>query len=922
MNIKFSTDFTTKLKTKKALGLILCFLLTFNFVFFKSPIITKAAGATYYVSTNSGNNANAGTEAAPLKTIAEATNRMAAGDICILRGGTYRETIIPKSGTSATKTIYKAYSGETVTINATNYVNGWLREGTTNLYYKDIDLDASLGSESKVQVFRGSILMEEARWPDSASTDVATRLFTLPTMATADATTTYTKIVDAALPSNTTTDFTGATLTTASGLKWIAQTVTISSHSGQTLNFTPPSTDASYKMAENDTYYLSGKKNMLSQQTEWWYDSTTNRLYAYSTTAPPDYYYEAKVRQNVIDLTNVQYIEFDGINTKGGSIVTDSTTKYCTLKNMNISYVYHSDKHSEQTAVGIILAGEYNEIKNCELSYSSGSILSVSGKGNKIVNNYIHHGGYIPYWDGLVTLYGKDHLLINNTISDAGRCCVNIGNAGLSASNIEVAYNEIKNGMWLTDDGSLLNSGNTDGQFSNLHHNIIHDSKSPNESFGIYTDNYTHNFVIHHNVLYNTHGIRLNTPSEFNLVYNNTLYGKMIYAWGNTFEIDMQGTRVFNNITAGFDTSQKKPGMYAVHGNNIAGTSTMFETGTNNYKLLSTATDAINKGVVESGITDGYITTPDIGAYEYGGIDWTPSVGHNFSLSPTPTKTTINAAHQNKVKNGGFELGDRSSWSLAAGWVEITDQNHWGKSESDGITRSNQYGIKLGTSAGNTKLTQTVSGLTSGTTYSVSAWVKCETGSAKLGVEGFGGTTVSPVTATSTSWTRQTVYFKTGGTNTSAVIYLETPANSFAYFDDAAVQLYTDQKTAFEAESFDPNLSLGVTVVQYSPWLGSVNNGDYAGYAAVDIGPNINKFTIAYATDQVGSIEIRLDSITATPLGTIAYNNTGGWGLVNLAEKSLNFTLPAGFIPGHHKVYIKFVGGGANIDWFKFSYNN
>jgi hypothetical protein len=47
---------------------------------------------TYYVS-KTGKNTNPGTINAPYKTIQHAINRLHPGDICIVREGTYRETI-------------------------------------------------------------------------------------------------------------------------------------------------------------------------------------------------------------------------------------------------------------------------------------------------------------------------------------------------------------------------------------------------------------------------------------------------------------------------------------------------------------------------------------------------------------------------------------------------------------------------------------------------------------------------------------------------------------------------------------------------------------------------------------------------------------------------------------------------------------
>src|SRR3954465_3059681 len=79
---------------------------------FPSP--AGAATATLYVAT-SGSDSNAGTLAAPLKTIQKAVDLVAAGGTIAVRGGTYALTTnitIAKSGTSSAPITLTAYAGE------------------------------------------------------------------------------------------------------------------------------------------------------------------------------------------------------------------------------------------------------------------------------------------------------------------------------------------------------------------------------------------------------------------------------------------------------------------------------------------------------------------------------------------------------------------------------------------------------------------------------------------------------------------------------------------------------------------------------------------------------------------------------------------------------------------------------------------
>lgn len=70
----------------------------------------------YYVST-AGNDSNAGTAQAPLRTIQKAADLAAAGDTVYIKGGTYREKVLTKnSGANGSYITFTNYPGESVTL--------------------------------------------------------------------------------------------------------------------------------------------------------------------------------------------------------------------------------------------------------------------------------------------------------------------------------------------------------------------------------------------------------------------------------------------------------------------------------------------------------------------------------------------------------------------------------------------------------------------------------------------------------------------------------------------------------------------------------------------------------------------------------------------------------------------------------------
>jgi len=84
------------------------------------PSSADAATTTLYVATT-GNDNNAGTLAAPLKTIQKAVDLVAAGGTIAVRGGTYALTTtvtIAKSGTASAPITLTAYNGERPVLDA------------------------------------------------------------------------------------------------------------------------------------------------------------------------------------------------------------------------------------------------------------------------------------------------------------------------------------------------------------------------------------------------------------------------------------------------------------------------------------------------------------------------------------------------------------------------------------------------------------------------------------------------------------------------------------------------------------------------------------------------------------------------------------------------------------------------------------
>lgn len=122
-------------------------------------IPAAASGKTFWVAQTSGaSDSNAGTQTSPWRTIGKAINVARAGDVVVIRQGTYREflnfTNYSASGTDANRRItYVAYPGEDAVVSGADIVTDWRQEG--NLWWTPWTMSLPVGSISANYAFAG-----------------------------------------------------------------------------------------------------------------------------------------------------------------------------------------------------------------------------------------------------------------------------------------------------------------------------------------------------------------------------------------------------------------------------------------------------------------------------------------------------------------------------------------------------------------------------------------------------------------------------------------------------------------------------------------------------------------------------------------------------------------------------------------------
>jgi hypothetical protein len=86
----------------------------------------SATAATYVVDQAKGNDAAAGSEAAPWQTVSKGVEALKAGDTLLIKAGVYRELVTVKAlGTAAAPIVIKAAPGERVVLSGADRVTTW-----------------------------------------------------------------------------------------------------------------------------------------------------------------------------------------------------------------------------------------------------------------------------------------------------------------------------------------------------------------------------------------------------------------------------------------------------------------------------------------------------------------------------------------------------------------------------------------------------------------------------------------------------------------------------------------------------------------------------------------------------------------------------------------------------------------------------
>ncbi len=519
----------------------------FTISFFILAVYSAVLAKDIYVNGNySGENQN-GTLSEPYKTIQQAVDAAAEGDIIHILAGTYREQV--EIGVDSIT--IKNYENNKVTVSGTEAILDW-EKYSDEVYRAIVPWDITENDESN-QVFVNGKMIHLARWPKETSEQWVTD----PTMAEVDEAENSGNgavlITDEAFNEPAERWINGMIwinlANDADGQGWSGEASYISS-SIKAIKAKPTGSStisagdrAPWAIRKGSNYYLfnptpegvyatGGPKELLARG-EWWKNGDTLYVRLPNGEKPASDINEPNLVESKKRLWAflpkesdlMHHVTIKGVHLFAASITTDKlysranlavNSHHNVIDSINAKYVTHfidqTGHYQSQwyAKTGIILSGRDNVLQNSVIQYTAAAGVSAFGERHKIIGNCFYETNYQCTEAGVIN-GGHSIKLIDpeiawNYINNTTQKVIAIGNMYSSnpeqAGLINLHHNVICNFMLRSSDSGAMNgSAGRNWDLMRIHHNVILNSFTE-VSIGIYTD-YGGQAIIDHNLLWN-----------------------------------------------------------------------------------------------------------------------------------------------------------------------------------------------------------------------------------------------------------------------------------------------------------------------------------------------------------------------------------------------------------------------------------
>ena len=602
-----------------------------------------------YVDDKNGKDTNPGTIENPFRTIYTAAENMVSGDSCYIRAGVYRETLIPKID----HLTFRNYENEYVLITGLDIVKGWTPyQG--KIWKTGFVRPSPPGSFKASMVFVNGKRMNWARYPNEDG-DMLNNKDMCKIVVGADTTNmnsiSGTVLFDG-LSSQSKKSWKGAYFmglaSYNTGAWFTANKGRVHESYGDSLIVNNISWNWKNGAIKGrflgDGYgYVIGHMNALDAETEWHLQNDTLYFYPPEDVDMTSDLVEARKRTLGLDLSGRSGITVVGLQFKAAGVKMDASVNCvldsCTFRYASSFTAFYDNAWGDYKNGdgGIYISGNHNTIKNCYIGQTWGNGVSIWGDHNTLKNSVVEHCNWQAERLANVSCPGDDNVIRGNTVRYGAREGIELGNnnwIGKYALRALVQYNHVHHLGMLCPDGGLFyvnhQGGNKPLANTEISYNIWHDYPSadfPRPHGGIYLDNMSSGYKIHHNVIWNViSGIHMNDISRDNnthdvYIYHNTIINCK-YAvhlnQGQKGSINTHDVIVQNNRSDGSDFE----GTQVDHNWSDRWDNDFVDIRIRDYRLKPKSA-SIDAGIAIPGINDNAVGAPDQGAYEYNGEDWT-----------------------------------------------------------------------------------------------------------------------------------------------------------------------------------------------------------------------------------------------------------------------------------------------------------
>lgn len=596
------------------------------FIFFYSNNTTLAN--TYFVSVD-GSDSYDGTIDSPLRSIQLAISKLSNGDTLYIRGGNY---CVPNKILIKSNINILAYKNEKVEIHGTEQKKDWIL--VSNNTWKCNQKD------SVIQLFIDGFPYFQASYPN-----ISEGMYALKSAGFAIAYPNKEVFIQGVSKFN---NLSGSRLLGLHGKGLVSLNGEIVQQSGDKVKLNNNAfywdsvTKIKKEYLDTGLAFIVGSKQFLDSENEWFWEN--NELFIYSIKDPNLLSIETRSTNYLFDLSNGSNISLNNISFFGANLNL-SNTNNCQVNNCKFLYItpffhfpdgferfnflldknnnIYFDPPEKWTGKGITISGSNNRIENCYIAHSWGDGLTIWGNNHIVINNEIYDCDWIANDCAPLTITGNNHQIEYNTIYNSARSVL----VHRKIENSKINHNHLFNAGLLCEDLGITYTYDTDGKNTEIAYNYLHSNKVKKTGAALYLDNGNANFNVHHNIITNSLvGIVINKNVNNNKIYNNTLYGNKysMGCWGPD-GTELKNTYTFNNLT---NTKNKISWNYdAFYGteqdsNHIYFDNNIFVDPANHNFQLRKNSYPIDRGIKNEYTTDYKGAVPDMGALESGLPPW------------------------------------------------------------------------------------------------------------------------------------------------------------------------------------------------------------------------------------------------------------------------------------------------------------